>query len=658
MRRHIKRAVFLSLGISAGLLALHVDAVAQSAGFTRQIAVHGSAAPQNLTQGSDAIQIPEFAPAFGPDAKAAAPSNSAKPRNPRVNRHMSAFAGDNGENESDHEKSASNPKLLMSFQGLNHRDQRLANGGNQFSLEPPDQGLCAGNGHIVEALNDVFRVYDTSGNPQTGVVDLNTFYGYPAAFDRTTGLEGPFITDPSCLFDAATQRFFLVVLTLDVDPATGDFLGPNHLDLAVSTSPDPTGTWTVYSLPVQDDGTSGTPNHHCYADVDSTGHGIGSGPCLGDYPHIGADAYGVYLTTNEYDFFGFTFHGAQVYGFSKAALAANSPNVTVVQFDTASSAPGHKPGFTIWPAQASQNQFDLQDGGTQFALSSTATDEAQCKSGVVCTGTHTSRKILLWTLTHTASLGTNKPKLSLSNEAIEVARYAIPPPSNQKTGDFPLGQCINDTTFVTPFGPGCWQLFFNTEPAHDEVVSTLDSNDSRMQQVWYANGALWSALDTALTVKGKPQAGIEYFAVNPRSGELRLQGRIGVAGNNLTYPAIAMTDSGRGVMAFTVVGNDHFPSAGYAGVNKESGAGVVHIAAEGVGPQDGFSGYKAFGDPPRPRWGDYGSALIDGNTMWIASEYIGQSCTLAQYLTGSIGSCGATRTSLANWSTRISNVQP
>jgi hypothetical protein len=198
----------------------------------------------------------------------------------------------------------------------------------------------------------------------------------------------------------------------------------------------------------------------------------------------------------------------------------------------------------------------------------------------------------------------------------------------------------------------------NAEPAHDEVISTLDSNDSRMQQVWYAHGALWSALDTAVTVKGKPQAGIEYFAVNPRSGELRLQGRIGVAGNNLIYPAIAMTDSGRGVMAFTVVGKDHFPSAGYAGFNAASGAGAVHIAAEGVGPQDGFSGYKAFGDPPRPRWGDYGSALVDGNTMWIASEYIGQSCTLAEYLTGSIGSCGATRTALANWSTRISNVQP
>jgi len=29
------------------------------------------------------------------------------------------------------------------------------------------------------------------------------------------------------------------------------------------------------------------------------------------------------------------------------------------------------------------------------------------------------------------------------------------------------------------------------------VISTPDSNDTRMQQVMYANGKLWGALDTA-----------------------------------------------------------------------------------------------------------------------------------------------------------------
>ena len=58
---------------------------------------------------------------------------------------------------------ASNPELALSFQGLNHRDQRLANGGNQFSLEPPDQALCVGNGYTVESTNSVIRVWSTAG---------------------------------------------------------------------------------------------------------------------------------------------------------------------------------------------------------------------------------------------------------------------------------------------------------------------------------------------------------------------------------------------------------------------------------------------------------------------------------------------------------------
>ena len=112
-------------------------------------------------------------------------------------------------------------------------------------------------------------------------------------------------------------------------------------------------------------------------------------------------------------------------------------------------------------------------------------------------------------------------------------------------------------------------------------------------------------------------------------------------------------------MAFTVVGNDYYASAGYAAIDAVVGVGDIHIAASGVGPSDGFTSYKAFvGNPPRTRWGDYGAAVSVGNSVWIASEYIAQTCTFAQYTSAPFGSCGATRTSLGNWSTRISRVTP
>jgi hypothetical protein len=144
-------------------------------------------------------------------------------------------------------------------------------------------------------------------------------------------------------------------------------------------------------------------------------------------------------------------------------------------------------------------------------------------------------------------------------------------------------------------------------------------------------------------------------------GEVSDQGYLAVAGNNVIYPAIAVTAQGRGIMAFTLVGKDYFPTAAYAPIDS-SGTGAVHITRAGAGPDDSFTGYTAFSDPPgspaRPRWGDYGAAVAVGNTIWIASEYIAQTCSLTQYLTGAIGSCNATRTSLANWATRITAVVP
>ncbi len=606
-----------------------VRAHAASGPYTRQIPIAGTSTPSPGTGGTNDPAWPEFAGATD-NNPGPAPYNGAI-----FDRSQSQHSG-NGTSSKSGQKAKSNPELNLSFDGLNHRQQRLANGGNQFSVEPPDQGLCASSSYVMESVNDVLRVFDTSGKALIGVVDLNTFYGYPAAINRSTGVRGPFVTDPSCYFDPDTQRWFQVVLTLDTHP-NGSFTGTNHLDIAVSQTANPTGAWTIYRVPVQDDGTDGTPNHGCSL-----------GPCLGDYPHIGADANGFYVTTNEYSFFGPEFIGAQIYAFSKSALASGASNVSVTQFNTAGAVNGN-PGFTVWPATTPAGGYDPSLGGTEYFLSSDAADEAN--------GTGVSSDLIVWALTNTQSLN-NNPALNLSNSVLTVNPYAIPPKADQKAGDFPLGQCLNNTACAT---------FLNgkPDPFAPEVESHLDSNDTRMQQVVFANGKLWGALDTALTINGVNKAGIEWFIVKPSvsragvSGAVALQGYLGLANNNLTYPAIGVTASGRGVMAFTVVGADYYASAGYAGIDAKVGVGDVHVAAAGLGPDDGFTSYKFYvGNPPRTRWGDYGYTAVVGNSIWIASEYIGQTCTLAQYESAPFGSCGSTRTSLGNWDTRISEVTP
>ena len=83
--------------------------------------------------------------------------------------------------------------------------------------------------------------------------------------------------------------------------------------------------------------------------------------------------------------------------------------------------------------------------------------------------------------------------------------------------------------------------------------------------------------------------------------------------------------------------------------------GDIQIAAPGAGAWDGFTYYVQFGSG-RPRWGDYGAAAVDGDTIWIASEYVAQTCTYATYLADP--TCGGTRAPLGNWSTHISHITP
>jgi hypothetical protein len=602
-----------------------------------------------------------------------------------------------GPSVSSGKKAKSNPTFNFGFEGLNHYQQRFARGGNQFSLEPPDQGMCVGNGYVVEAVNDVLNVYSAStgasllpDNTATNIVsgfprnvnhavDLNSFYGYAPAINRSTGARGQFVTDPSCLYDAATQRFFVVVLTLEVVPTSGAFTTVNHLDVAVSQTSNPTGSWNIYRIDVTNDGTN-------------TG-GANPGPFLGDYPHIGADANGFYITTNAYPWCCNGFSGAQIYALSKAQLASGAATVTMQHIDTSgmvnapSDAGSTQPGFTLWPAQSpGTSQFSLANNGTEYMLSSNAADEAQ-KPVSGSAGTRTSNQLIVWTLSNTASLNTATPAVGISNKILTVGQYGVPPKAKQPLSGqlpdatVPQGFCLNDTTTVTIAGTGCWRLLVSTT-AHNasgtEVVSTPDSNDTRMQQVMYANGKLWGALDTALNPDNGPQrAGIAWYIVNPSVGSIVKSGYLGATGYDFTYPAIGVTAAGRGVMAFTAMGDTLNPSAAYAPIDANAGVGAWNVVNGGTGAaaDDGFSGYKAtrFPNPIRPRWGDYGAAAVDGNSVWIASEYIGGACNYTDWGgplfvggTGDniLGTCGGAshgpgpRSASANWSTRISKLTP
>ena len=245
----------------------------------------------------------------------------------------------------------------------------------------------------------------------------------------------------------------------------------------------------------------------------------------------------------------------------------------------------------------------------------------------------------------------------------------------------PQGFCLNDETTSTIAGVGCYRLLVSTvvhNATKPEVVQSPDSNDTRMQQVMWANGKLWGALDTALNPDGGPQrAGIAWYIVNPSAGKIVNQGYLGATGYDFTYPAIGVTTSGRGVMAFTATGDTPQPERRLRVDRCESvsAPGTSSPAARVPRRTTASPGTRRSGSRTRSRsrWGDYGAAAVDGNSVWIASEYIAHSCAYTEwggpFFTGGsgdnlLGTCGGAdhgpgpRTALANWSTRISKLTP
>lgn len=493
------------------------------------------------------------------------------------------------------------------FDGLTHADQRLASGGNQFSSEPPDQALAVGNGFVLEAVNTAIRIRRTDGSVAARTVGLNAFFGLPVAINRGANpvTFGPFTSDPKAYYDLDTGRWFVTLLEIDQDPATGNFLPRSSILLAVSQSGDPTGAW--YQFAIETTNVTGTPDH-------------AGCPCFGDQPLIGADAYGFYITTNEFPLFQPGFNGAQVYAMSKTKLAAGTtPPVAV--FSGLPLAEG--PAYTLQPAITAQGgAHDTARNGTEYFL-----------SALDFTGTLDNR-IAVWALTNTRSLNDTVPKLALQSKVLASQVYGQPPDVVQKPGPTPLGDLIKSGAFGKA----------GTQP-----LPLITANDDRMQQVTWAAGKLWSSLNTVVKPdNGTVQSGAAYFIVAPSftgatlGGSIVKQGYVSLTDHGMLFPSVGVNALGKALMSFSIAGASLYPSVAYVTLDAVKGAGPITLVANGAGPDDGFSGYVFFADRAG-RWGDYSAAVADADgTIWFANEYIPN----------------APRTLLANWGTFIGRIKP
>jgi hypothetical protein len=513
---------------------------------------------------------------------------------------------------------SSNPNSF-GFDGLNHADQRFAGTGayvnSQFSLEPPDQGFCVGNGYALEAVNTALAVYrHDNGQRVSGPTALSQFFGLaPEVIRSPTPVFGDFISDPRCHYDAQVNRFFLTLLQIGVDPSTGNLVGDSSLLIAVSQSGDPTGAWNRFRL-------------------HTTSHGAGVCPCFGDQPLIGSDANGLYISTNSFSILGGGFGGDQIYAMSKWFLAVGAAPPFVLRIGLSGGFnPDGSLDFSVHPAINTRGQEYAHFGSEYFLSAFDVTAELE-------------NKIVAWQLQNTALL--NFPpgpqtRFRLQRRAIASEVYGVPPDALQRQGTRLLGSLVDPN-----------------------VMEMLATNEHRMQQVTFANGHLYSAVTTGMTSPGEAgtKAGIAWFAVEIDEGDdpfipaVQKQGYVALANGSVFFPAVGVNSAENVAIGFSLSSPTLFPSTGYVTLGNNGKTGQIHIAGAGVNSEDGFTGYPDAVFPPPPcvdlgggkllceaRWGDYGAAAIDEDgSIWLAGEYIGP----------------RPRSLLANWGTFITRLRP
>ena len=467
-----------------------------------------------------------------------------------------------------HPNAIVNSTPSVAFEGLTTVDTANTNG---FVLSPPDQGLCAGHGFVMEMINSSVTVFNTSGEALISPFSIFPFFQLDS---------NSFPSDPRCYYDAPTQRWFASLTNV----FNGD-TGRSDILLAVSQSSDPRGGWFVYTIDATDDGFNGTPsNPNC--------------PCFGDQPTLGADAYGVYLSSNEFSLFSNGFNGAQIYALPKSGLETGE-SISYVHIFNIPLAEGM--AYSVQPA-SSPDLTSEAASGTEYFLS------ALDFSGTL------DNRIAVWAITNTSSLSNAIPAVGFVGTVVKSEVYGLPPNVPQKAGSYPFGQS---------FG---------------EPEELLNSGDDRMQNVVSASDHIWGGLTSVVSDGANFNAGIAYFDVRPKmlgenlTATVQGQGYVSLKGNSVIYPGIAVAADGTAAAAFTVSGSSYYPSAAYAHLTP-AGSLAVNIVAAGGAPTDDFSGYPEFGGFGAGRWGDYSWGVADGGSLWLATEYIPGNINSLDYFT-------------------------
>ena len=446
---------------------------------------------------------------------------------------------------------------------------------------PPDTDGAVGPNHYVQMVNSALAVFNkATGAMISGPTLIKNLWSSGECSVNNDG-------DPIVVYDQLADRWLISQFIASAAPSYAQCI-------AISTSPDPTGTYYAYEF-----------------DQSTT--------VFHDYPKIGVwpDAY--YMTTNEFPSGQETNSGAGEFAFERAKMLAGQP-ARFIWFDSSNLAIGaaYIPGGQnptnldgkLPPPAGAPNYIVEVD-----ALPSTP-DPTNSSAVLVMWKFHVD-----WDHPENSTLGTGSGIPVAVGGGLYTAA-AGHPDFQVPIANFVPAQCVYGE------GPNC---------VPEKIVpgvnaATLDTlGDRTMFRVTYRNFGDHESMvvhhtvvTSADTPTGASRTGLRWYEVRNLSRTPTIYQQSTFAPLDPTNPlwrwmgSAAMDHSGDITIGYSASGPNYYPSIHYAG---RLSTDPLNDLAQGESVMFAGLGIQGF---PLNRWGDYSDLTVDPNddcTFWYTQEY-------------------------------------
>ena len=416
---------------------------------------------------------------------------------------------------------------------------------------PPDTEGDVGPNHYVQTVNVTWRVWNKAGVPQTPVMSLGALWAsIPGA---CAGAEDG---DAIVLYDSYADRWLISQFCTVANPN-------NHQLIAISRTPDPTGSYYLYDFMM--------PNNK-----------------FNDYPKFGVWPDGYYMTDNQFNQAGTAFLGAGAFAFDRKKMLAGDPTAGFIYFDLATldptiggMLPSDADGLTPPPAGAPNifayfiaTEFgDASDGLRLFNF--------HADFGVPANSTFTER----------------------AGSPLAVAAFDPSTPAGRDN---------------VPQPPPAVNTSAALDAIADRLMNRLQYRNFGTHQSLITNHTV--NVGPASPTIANYQAAVRYYELRSAGGNYAVNEQATYAPDttNRWMGSAAMDNQGNLGVGYSVSSLSVFPGVRYAGRLAGDPPGGL-FQGEGVIQAGGFVQTHT-----SSRWGDYSSTNVDPTddcTFWHTNEY-------------------------------------